>query len=342
MMSDSIERDGVRIHHGDVLELYDEWESPVVIVSDGAYGTDSFPSDPSNPKGLDEWYEPHIEKWSEIATPQTTLWFWNTEHGWAEVHPVLQEYGWEYRGANIWNKGIQHISGNSNTKRLRKFPQVTEVCVQYVKKAEFPINGKTSSMQEWLRHEWDRAGLTLDEANDACGVASAASRKYLTKDDLWYFPPPEAFVNMAAYANQHGEQEGKPYFAIDGEIPTKEEWSKMRAKFDCPMGVTNVWNEPPLHSDERIKADDGNGYKHLNQKPLKLIDRIIRASSDEHDVVWEPFGGLCTAAIASLKLNRRCESAEIVEKFYRKAVSRLEAADAGARPDKSQSELGAY
>ena len=30
---------------------------------------------------LAESYEPHITKWSECATPLTTLWFWNTELG---------------------------------------------------------------------------------------------------------------------------------------------------------------------------------------------------------------------------------------------------------------------
>lgn len=342
MMSKQFSKGDVTIYNRDVKELYGEWKKPTVIVSDGAYGTDSFPSDPSNPDGLDNWYEPHVKAWSDRATPQTTLWFWNTEIGWAEVHPLLKEYGWEYRGANIWNKGIQHISGNSNTKRLRKFPQVTEVCVHYVKKAEFSVNGKTASMQEWLRNEWDRAGLTLHEANEACGVANAASRKYLTKDDLWYFPPPEAFVNLAEYANNHGQEDGKPYFTIDGEVPSKDEWKKMRAKFDCPTGVTNVWDVPPLHSSERIKAKETNGYSHLNQKPLNLIYRVLEASSDDEDVVWEPFGGLCTTAVACLHLNRQCESAEIVDRFYNEASKRLETTDARAGPDNPQRELGTY
>ena len=89
------------------LDIYSSWARPTVIFSDGAYGIGGFPGDPVQPSLLREWYEPHIQQWSAKATGQTTLWFWNTEVGWATVHPLLLEYGWEYRGCNIWDKGIR-------------------------------------------------------------------------------------------------------------------------------------------------------------------------------------------------------------------------------------------
>ena len=41
-----------------------------------------------------EWYRPHVETWSRAARPATTLWFWNTELGWATVHPLLRDVPW--------------------------------------------------------------------------------------------------------------------------------------------------------------------------------------------------------------------------------------------------------
>lgn len=38
-------------------------------------------------------------------------------------------------------------------------------------------------MQPWLRAEQLRAGLARHDANRACNVASAATRKYLTSCD---------------------------------------------------------------------------------------------------------------------------------------------------------------
>lgn len=39
--------------------------------------------------------------------------------------------------------------------------------------------------QHRRHHEWQRAGLPLYKANEACGVKNAATRKYLTQDWLW-------------------------------------------------------------------------------------------------------------------------------------------------------------
>src|SRR5207302_5219568 len=108
--------------------------------------------DPPTPEGLGQWYEPHVAAWSRLATPQTTLWFWNTEVGWANVHPVLAKHGWVYRGASVWDKGVAHIAGNVNTGAIRRVPVVTEVCVHYLREASFPGEGRPLSMKEWLRH----------------------------------------------------------------------------------------------------------------------------------------------------------------------------------------------
>lgn len=315
-------RNGVTIYNDNVLNLYDEWESPIVIISDGPYGVGSFPGDPPTPEELPEWYEPHIIEWSKKASPLTTLWFWNTEIGWANVHPILVKHGWRFVNCHTWDKGIAHVAGNTNSKSLRMLPIVTEVCAQYVKEAVFPVGNREMSMKEWLRYEWERTGIQLYRANAACGVKNAATRKYLTKDHLWYYPPPDAFGKFVEYANTHGRPEGRPYFSLDGKHPlTEEEWKNMRAKFNFEMGVTNVWNELAVRGQERLK--NGSKCIHINQKPLKLIERIIQVSSDEGDVVWEPFGGLCSGAIASYKLGRPCRSAEILGEFYIVAKDRL-------------------
>ncbi|HRJ41862.1 MAG: hypothetical protein KJZ86_26105 [Caldilineaceae bacterium] len=315
-------RDGVHILYGDSQILCTDWPSPVTIISDGPYGVSGFSGDPPTPHKLGEWYEPHIAEWTARSTPLTSLWFWNTEIGWANVHPVLEKYGWVYRGAAVWDKGISHIAGNSNTQSLRRLPTVTELCVLYVKDAVFPIGGNALSMKEWLRYEWERTGLPLYKTNEACGVKNAATRKYFTQCHLWYFPPVEAFVKFSAYANRHGDSGGRPYFSLDGRKSlTGEEWGKMRAKFNLPSGITNVWSTPAIRNGERIKT--GNKALHTNQKPLSLLELTIELTSEPEDVVWDPFGGVCTGAVASHKLGRKCYSAEIQKEFYQVGITRL-------------------
>jgi len=321
----TFERDGVALYLDDALAVYERWPEPTCIVVDGPYGVGGFPGDPPTPEGLAAWYRPHVAAWERYSTPQTTLWFWNTEIGWATVHPILAEHGWEYRSCHVWNKGPGHVAGNANTVTLRKFPVVTEVCVQYVKPARFTSDGL--SMKDWLRREWMRSGLPMYLANEACGVRNAATRKYLTACHLWYYPPVEAFVAMARYVNKHGDPKGRPYFSVDGRRPISgDEWGKLRAKFFCDFGVHNVWNEPPVRGPERLKKD--GQCLHTNQKPLRLIDIILRSCTEEGDMVWEPFGGLASVALSAHQLRRRCATAEIVPEFFRAAVGRLSRYDA--------------
>ena len=52
-----------------------------------------------------------------------------------------------------------------------------------------------------------------------------------------------------------------------------------------------------------VKGRERTGYP--TQKPLKLLERIIKASSNEGDVVFDPFCGCATTCVASEKLGRK-------------------------------------
>ena len=45
--------------------------------------------------------------------------------------------------------------------------------------------------------------------------------------------------------------------------------------------------------------------KHPTQKPLELLERIILASTNEDDIILDPFCGSSTTGIAATKLNRK-------------------------------------
>ncbi len=308
---------------GDSLSLCEKWPAPTVIISDGPYGLASYPGDPPTPDFLADCYRPFLLKWYERSLPSTTLWFWNSEQGWANCHGVIEESGWEFRNCHIWDKGISHIAGNCNTKTIRKYPVVTEVCVQYVRKNQLRSQGQLYSIRDWMREEWSRTGLPFRLTNVACGVKDAATRKYFTKDHLWYFPPAEAFLQIAAYANANGDAKGIPYFAKDDGQPFSfEEWELMRAKFHCEVGVSNVWHHPAVRGKERIK--NGTSCLHNNQKPLSILEQLIRSTSDVGDVVWEPFGGLCSASVAAIRTGRIAFAAELNEKYCKSANERIE------------------
>lgn len=331
------------LYVGDVLNAYNSWETPDCIVSDGAYGVGGFPGDPRTPEDLSDWYRPHVEAWSRNSSLSTSLWFWNTEVGWANVHPLLMANGWQYEFTGVWNKGIGHIAGNVNGKTIRRMPVVTEVCAYYTRTPRLPLTPGGDDlvhMKEWLLSEWNRTGLPRRMANEACGVKDAATRKYFDQGWLWYYPPVDVMEKLVDYANEHGNPGGRPYFSLDGRNPVDaNEWASLRSVWNHEHGITNVWDRPALRSTERYKGSlkrsaprthspTAQSSTHLNQKPLDLLRTMIAASTRQGDVVWEPFGGLASAAVAAGELGRRGFVAEINEGFAAIAAERLEDAAA--------------
>jgi site-specific DNA-methyltransferase (adenine-specific) len=66
---------------------------------------------------------------------------------------------------------------------------------------------------------------------------------------------------------------------------------------------------------------------HPTQKPEKLLAKIILASSEEHDVVFDPFLGSGTTLAVAKKLGRQFFGVEIDEEYCCLAEKRLELAD---------------
>ena len=64
----------------------------------------------------------------------------------------------------------------------------------------------------------------------------------------------------------------------------------------------------------RTTKVERTGYP--TQKPLKLLERVINASSNEGDVVLDPFCGCATTCVAAEKLNRQWVGIDISEKAY--------------------------
>jgi len=65
-------------------------------------------------------------------------------------------------------------------------------------------------------------------------------------------------------------------------------------------------------------------YNHPSIKPLSIVRNLIFNSSQEGDLVVDPFLGSGTTAVAALQLNRRFKGFEIIKTHYKTALSRTE------------------
>lgn len=66
---------------------------------------------------------------------------------------------------------------------------------------------------------------------------------------------------------------------------------------------------------------------HPTQKPVALLDRIVRASSNPGDVVLDPFAGTFTTGFAAKGLGRRSVGIEAQEEYVKIGLRRIGIAD---------------
>ena len=91
-----------------------------------------------------------------------------------------------------------------------------------------------------------------------------------------------------------------------------------------PSGqVSSVWRMMTVPRGEKL-----HGY-HPTQKPLRLVRRALLASTKESALVFDPFAGSGTTAVAAKELNRFFVGAELEEEFAELAAKRISATERG-------------
>jgi DNA modification methylase len=80
-----------------------------------------------------------------------------------------------------------------------------------------------------------------------------------------------------------------------------------------------------------INKDDKDEYGHPTIKPLDLVSRHIKHTSNQGDIVLDPFSGSGTTAVAAVEAGRKFIAYELSEDYYRKSVDRLNGVNQGGQ-----------
>jgi site-specific DNA-methyltransferase (adenine-specific) len=65
--------------------------------------------------------------------------------------------------------------------------------------------------------------------------------------------------------------------------------------------------------------------KHPTQKPVELLEKVILASTNEGDMILDPFNGSGTTGIVASRLNRKYIGIEMEKDFLDLTIKRKEA-----------------
>lgn len=108
---------------------------------------------------------------------------------------------------------------------------------------------------------------------------------------------------------------------------------KKNGKLKCnPLGKnpSDVWQIPKVTSGANRSSKERT--PHPAQFPMALIERVIKGSSNEGDVVLDPFLGSGTAALVALANKRKFIGFEIDKGYCDLAVKRIEEFLASPKP----------
>ena len=209
----------------------------------------------------------------------------------ALIIPYLDSFDIELRQQIIIDKGMRAISGRA-TKKYKIFPNTTESILLMIK-------DNKKFVKKFLKEHQKKLNLSAKQINEFLGVKSNGG-------GMW-----------SIYTGNN----------VCEQFPTKEIWNKLSEilQFDCPynkvaqtfntqMGITDVWRDIDFYKEKRY---------HPTQKPLKLITRLILASSNKDDIVLDPFSGCGSTQLSCISTGRKYIGIELDENYYNISLKRI-------------------
>ena len=101
-------------------------------------------------------------------------------------------------------------------------------------------------------------------------------------------------------------------------------WNKGHTwNFTTQKDMHNFIESGICMGNERVKDENGKNL-HPTQKPVSILEKIIKIASNENDVVLDCFNGVGSTGVAALKNNRRYIGIEIDDIYMKATKKRLE------------------
>jgi site-specific DNA-methyltransferase (adenine-specific) len=127
----------------------------------------------------------------------------------------------------------------------------------------------------------------------------------------WTKPPVE-LEKLAA--------DGRIYFSQNGGTPRIKRYVKELTG----VPIDSIWSDIPSLGNMGVRGKESVGFP--TQKPLALLDRIIKASSKENDIVLDAFCGCGTALVGAQNAGRQWIGIDISPTACRVVAKRLRSA----------------
>ncbi len=112
------------------------------------------------------------------------------------------------------------------------------------------------------------------------------------------------------------------------DISVEAKTGAIRKLIDYRKSIPTVYNSKKVPGNvweiHRVRYRMGEYENHPTQKPVALLERVIKASSNEGDIVLDPFSGTFTTSFVAMQLKRKSIGIEIQEEYVKIGLRRLQ------------------
>lgn len=154
-----------------------------------------------------------------------------------------------------------------------------------------------------------------------CGYVLQKQGFHILNDIAWFKPNAAPNLACTTFAHSHetllwARKDKKSRHSFNYQLMKQGEFAEDKMKLPNKQ-MRSVWSIPtPPPSEKKFG-------KHPTQKPLALLKRIILASSQEGDLILDPFNGAGTTGIAAKLIgNRRYIGIELDQEYIELTINR--------------------
>jgi DNA modification methylase len=213
----------------------------------------------------------------------------------------------------IWKRQSSH---NDAKQGSQHFGRVHDTLFLYSKSKEYKFNHLYRAydqdyVDKFYKHREPETGRRYSLGDLGAPGGAAPSKG----NPCYEFMGIKRYWRFSKERMEQLYEEGRIVQAKPGRVPRQKRY--LDEGKGVPLG--SVWDDIGL-----VQATTQERVGYPTQKPLKLLERVIQASSDEGDIVLDAFCGCGTALEASQKLKRQWIGIDISPTACRVVANRLQ------------------
>ena len=239
-----------------------------------------------------EWCDIWIGECRRVLKDSGTFFIFGYPYQLGKLINVFEKHGFTFRQSIVVHKGLRSVAGRVSNK-LKIWPVATEYIHYYY------VDSR-NKIRDILNQKKIEFGMSSKEINEYLGKATNGG-------GTW--------SSIAGIKQK------------DIHEPTRLDWEKLDIlfrglppyddivyKFNGSSGLTDVWDDIDFYDRDYRKIKF-----HPTQKPLTLIERLVKSCTDEGDVILDPFLGSGSTGISCLKNKRNFIGIELSEDYITKS-----------------------